>query len=125
MTRLMRYMLNYRGKKLVVAYCKPSKRKLHNLPSPIIEQVSTSNVWECMIRICNRYEDGTIYRYTTDGSYPTLESPILESSTVFDKNCIVKVIAVHESNETISISASFGSIEIDNLKAGIPSWSVG
>ena len=125
MTRLMRYMLNYRGKKLVVAYCTLSKRKLYNLPSPSIEQVSTSKVWECTIRICNKYEDGTIYRYTIDGSYPTLNSPVLEGSTIFDKNCIVKVIAVHESNEIISISASFGSIEIDNLKAGIPSWSVG
>lgn len=125
MTRLMRYMLNYRGKKLVVAYCNPSKKALYNLPPPIIEQVRGSSVSECFLKVVNQYEDGTIFRYTTDGSYPTLESPILESDMVFKENCIVKVIAVHDGDNFISVSASYGSIEIDNLRNGIPMWSIG
>lgn len=125
MTRLMRYMLNYRGNKLVVAYCNLSKRAVYNLPPPLLEQIPTSNVWECMIRILNTYEKGTIYRYTTDGSNPTVDSPILNEDTVFKENCIVKVIAVHESDKIISVSASFGSIEINNLRNGIPIWRIG
>ena len=124
MTRLMRYMLNYRGKKLVVAYCKLSKRKLYNLPPPELEIVETNNSWQCKIAILNGYAKGTTYRYTTDGTYPTVKSPIFDENTLIDTNCTVRIIAVYETENIMYLSASFGEVKITDLKNEIPEYDI-
>lgn len=123
MARLMRYMLNYQGRKLFSTLSiKLSKPVIYSLSPPILERVDTGKVYECGISVANGYPSSVKYLYTDDGTQPTSESPELPS--VIDKNCTIKAIAVVEYQDRIEISASAGVLVIDDLRLAIPAFTI-
>lgn len=124
MARLMRYMINYQGRKLFSTLSiKLAKPIVYSLAPPVPEAVFTDGVcWECGLTVTNKntFPSGTVYRYTIDGSRPDGGSPILTDGTVIDRNCTVNIIAVCEESDAVLISASTGEITIDTLRNAVP-----
>lgn len=124
MARLMRYMINYQGRKLFSTLSiKLAKPIVYSLAPPVPEAVFTDGVcWECGLTITNKnvFPSGTVYRYTIDGSRPDNNSAILTDSTVIDRNCIVNIVAVCEQPDAVLMSASTGEFIIDNLRTAVP-----
>lgn len=115
MARLMRYMINYQGRKLFSTLSiKLSKPVIYNLAPLILERVDTGRVSQCGISVANSYPIGVRYLYTDDGTEPTMSSPELPS--VIEKNCTIKAIAVVEYQNRIEMSASAGVLVIDDLR---------
>lgn len=129
MARLMRYMINYQGRKLFSTLSiKLAKPIVYSLAPPVPEAVFTDGVcWECGLSITNKntFPSGTVYRYTLDGSRPDINSAILTDSTVIDRNCTVRIVAIYEGEDVIRMSASAGELIIDTLRNGIPSFTIG
>lgn len=124
-TRLARWMLSYQGKKIVTAYCNPSKYKLYNLSPVVIERIDIGFSYKCQIRFSNN-RSGVKYIYTLDGSEPTLSNgTVIENDTIeLGSNCTIKAIAVIESRYVIEISASVSSMSIADLKLPLVSFGL-
>lgn len=124
MARLMRYMINYQGRKLFSTLSiKLAKPVVYSLTSPVVSAVFDDEIcWECGLTITNKsaFPAGTVYRYTLDGSRPDGGSPILTDGTVIDRNCTVNIIAVCEESDAVLMSASTGELIIDNLRNAVP-----
>ena len=124
MARLMRYMINYQGNRIIsTVHIKLSKPVLYSLVPPMMEKAMTDGVcWECGLNILNSsaFPSGAVFYYTVDGSEPTRQSAVLTADTVIDRNCTVRMIAVYEETKVIRISASVGELIIDDLRNGMP-----
>lgn len=128
MARLMRYMINYQGRKLFSTLSiRLSKSVLYSLPPPVMEPVFQDGVsWECRIGIVNKdaFPDGTVFYYTLDGSDPTRESAVLAEDTVIGRNLTVRMLAVCEEEHAVLMSADIGTLVIDALRNGIPVFTI-
>ena len=121
MARLMRYMLNMKGNKIFsTLYIKLSKPVIYSLVPPILERVDVGRISECGINVTNTFPEGVKYLYTDDGTYPTKDSPELPDRIT--KNCTIQVIAVVEQRDAVLISASTGSLVIDDLRNEMPAF---
>lgn len=119
MARLMRFMINYQGNKIFSTLSiKLSKPVLYDLSPPMLERVDTGRISECGISVSNSFPEGVGFLYTDDGTDPTKSSPELPERIT--KNCTVKVIAIVEHDDYISISASAGVLVIDDLRNEMP-----
>lgn len=125
MSRLMRYMINYQGNKIVKAYCTLSKYKLYSLSPVVIERIDIGFSYKCQIRFSNK-RSGVKYIYTLDGSEPTLSNgTVIENDTIeLVSNCTIKAIAIIESLHVIEISASVSSMSISDLKLPLVSFGL-
>lgn len=125
MARLMRYMINYQGNKIFSTLSiKLSKPIIYNLNPPILERVDVGKISECSIKVTNTFSDGVRYLYTDDGSDPTKDSAELTSGMRITKNCTIKVIAMVEDANSISMSASAGVLVIDDLRNEMPIFRI-
>lgn len=124
-TRLARWMLSYQGKKIVTAYCTPSKYKLYSLSPVVIERIDIGFSYKCQIRFSHN-RSGVKYIYTLDGSEPTLgNGTVIENDTIeLVSNCTIKAIAIIESRHVIEISASVSSMSISDLKLPLVSFGL-
>ena len=124
-TRLVRWMLNYQGKKIVTAYCTPSKYKLYSLSPVVIERIDIGFSYKCQIRFSHN-RSGVKYIYTLDGSEPTLSNgTVIENDTIeLASNCTIRAIAIIESRHVIEISASISSMSIADLKLPLVSFGL-
>lgn len=68
-----------------------------NTSSSIVSYAEDEDVIRFTVFIPNHAPEGTVARYTTDGSEPTIESPILSKATYFSKNTIVKTALFADS----------------------------
>lgn len=126
MARLMRYMINYQGRKLFSTLSiKLSKPVLYTLPPPILEKVMQDGVtWECCVRLLTSYPEGTIFYYTTDGSEPTESSAVFSDGLIINRNLTIRMIAVCEGEKTVQKSADVGILVIDDLKNAMPVFTL-
>lgn len=125
MSRLMRYMINYQGNKIVTTHLKLSKPISYNLSPVTLEKVESDVLWRCQVKINGGYEVGVKFAYTLDGTDPTINSPTITDRYIdISSNCTVKVIAIVESNLLIRVSASVTSINIDDLRNGMPVYGI-
>ena len=126
MARLMRYMLNYQGRKLFANMSiKLSKPVLFSLSPPVLEKRQEDGVsWQCGLDILNTeaYPEGTVFHYTIDGSEPTRESAVFTENTIIDRNCTVRMIGVWEGEKSVRMTAVDGAIEIADLRNAVPAF---
>lgn len=124
MARLMRYMINYQGRKLFSTLSiKLSKPVVYSFPPPLLKQSFEDGVcWECRLSVANMtaFNKGTVFRYTVDGSVPDESSPAFIDGVLIDRNCTVRIIAIYEDKNTIIKSADAGTLTISTLRNAVP-----